>query len=175
MLEVTFPTEAAAAGTALIFSWEMPEAEAQDAAAEAEALAPLLSPAPAAPAADGAAAAPPSAPAAPPAAMRSVRQLRMRAPECREDFGPITPQSPVRQYSRAYLYHLHEVHELLGTMLLVHHNLYVYREFFAAIRRHTSQGSLRRFAAWFMRTQTCEPEAVVEAVAAASAKRPRKA
>mmetsp|Transcript_29050 Transcript_29050/g.81611 ORF Transcript_29050/g.81611 Transcript_29050/m.81611 type:complete len:156 (+) Transcript_29050:2-469(+) len=155
----------------------MPEAEAQDSAAEAEALAPLLSPAPAAPAADGAAAAPPSAgaPAAPPAAMRSVRQLRMRAPECREDFGPITPQSPVRQYSRAYLYHLHEVHELLGTMLLVHHNLYVYREFFAAIRRHTSQGSLRRFAAWFMRTQTCEPEAVVKAVAAPSAKRPRKA
>eukprot|EP00435_Cladocopium_sp_Y103_P041934 s2291_g11.t1 len=56
--------------------------------------------------------------------------------------------SPVRQYSRAYLYHLHEVHELLGTMLLAEHNLNLYLKFFEALRSHIKSGTLQKFAAW---------------------------
>merc|ERR1711933_215448 len=81
-----------------------------------------------------------------PAEGRVVRQLQLRAPECREDFNPICQDSPVSQYSRAYLYHLLEVRELLGTNLLVEHNLHVYASFFATIRRHIQQGTLTRFA-----------------------------
>merc|ERR1712217_488852 len=69
----------------------------------------------------------------------------------------ISSDSPTREYSRAYLYHLLEVRELLGNMLLVQHNLYVYAGFFAAIRKHIRAGTLIRFVSWFLRTQTCEP------------------
>lgn len=145
VLEVPYFMEMARHGLALTFSYEMP-AEATSASAEsiAEALKGLL------PVPEGE-----SRVQAP----RAVRQLQLRAPECREDFGPIDEGSPVRQYCRAYLYHLLEVHELLGYMLLAQHNLHVYSGFFAAIRKHIREGTLRQFAAWFLQTQTCEPPA----------------
>ncbi|CAJ1344961.1 unnamed protein product, partial [Effrenium voratum] len=133
VLEVTYLWEVASSGIALTFDWEMPGSEE---GADLEVLKSLQ---------------PQSEKDPPPA----VRQLWLRAPECREDFGPISETSPVRQYSRAYLYHLHEVHELLGTMLLAQHNLHVYLNFFEAIRSHIRQDTLQRFAAWFLRTQTC--------------------
>mmetsp|Transcript_137458 Transcript_137458/g.293761 ORF Transcript_137458/g.293761 Transcript_137458/m.293761 type:complete len:479 (-) Transcript_137458:62-1498(-) len=143
VLEITYPQQAAFKGIALLFSWEMPPdaPEATD-----DALASLLPPV------DGQ-----EASKAMPLAKPLVgRQLYLRSPECREDFGPISADSPVSQYSRAYLYHLLEVRELLGTMLLAQHNLYVYSSFFAAMRDHIRRGTLRRFVAWFVETQTCE-------------------
>eukprot|EP00913_Durusdinium_trenchii_P035953 g33638.t1 len=106
-------------------------------------------------------------PAVPAAAVvpEAVRQVDLRSPECREEIAGADEGewSPVKQYSRAYLYHLHEVHELLGTMLLAQHNLHVYLKFFEALRRHIKEDSLQRFAAWFLRTQTCEaPEPKVQ-------------
>jgi len=168
VLEVCYPVQAAAQGCALIFSCEMPIDWESDATADAEALRSLI-PAPSPPAAVDAvtevaaptevvaADAPPDAGA--PELPKAVRQLHLRAPECREDFGPIDETSVVRQYSRAYFYHLLEVRELLGTQLLVRHNLQVYENFFASVREHIRKGTLRRFAAWFLRTQTCEPVA----------------
>jgi len=139
VFELTYPMEAANGGIALLFDWEMPAGlELSDAdevlkVLEAE------------------------SDAKPPEA---VRQIWMRSPECREDFGPISESSPVKQYSRAYLYHLHEVHELLGTMLLAEHNLNLYLKFFEALRSHIVEGTLQKFAAWFLQTQTCDaPEA----------------
>jgi queuine/archaeosine tRNA-ribosyltransferase len=48
------------------------------------------------------------------------------------------------------------VRELLGTNLLVEHNLHVYSSFFAAARSHLQRGTLSSFASWFVDTQTCE-------------------
>merc|ERR1712203_1235526 len=88
---------------------------------------------------------------------------------CREDFSAISPDSPTHDYSRAYLYHLHEVRELLGTMLLVQHNLYVYAGFFAAIRKHIRAGTFTRFVSWFLRTQIFQPPAPPQRSTAGSA------
>mmetsp|Transcript_91606 Transcript_91606/g.163037 ORF Transcript_91606/g.163037 Transcript_91606/m.163037 type:complete len:215 (+) Transcript_91606:708-1352(+) len=140
VFELTYPAVAAGEGVALTFSWDMPADEgASEADVEAQ-LNCLL------PATEVGSKGPPPA----------VRQLQLKAASCREDFGPISEASPVKQYSRAYLYHLHEVHELLGTMLLAHHNFYVYKCFFESVREHIGKGSFRNFAAWFLRTQTCE-------------------
>lgn len=142
VLEVAYPAQAAAEGVALLFGCEMPEEETEHAQDDAEvALGDLL------PQAEG---------AAPPAPARVVRQLHLRAPECREDFGPISAASPAAQYSRAYLHHLFEVRELLGTMLLAQHNLHAYECLFAAMRSHIERGTIRLFASWFLRTQTLE-------------------
>lgn len=86
----------------------------------------------------------------------AVKQLQLRSADCREDFEPISSDSPVAQYSRAYLYHLHEVRELLGTMILAKHNICLYASLFDAIRKHILQGTFRSFVAWFLRTQTCD-------------------
>mmetsp|Transcript_133081 Transcript_133081/g.413790 ORF Transcript_133081/g.413790 Transcript_133081/m.413790 type:complete len:423 (-) Transcript_133081:55-1323(-) len=141
VLEVTYPTHVASQGIALLFTCEMPEEEEPVPGAELPEsdLESIL------PAVEG---------KTPPDVQRVARQLHLRTAECREDFGPISEASPVKQYSRAYLYHLLEVRELLGTMLLVQHNLDVYARLFDAIRHHIKQGSIRRFASWFLRTQT---------------------
>eukprot|EP00933_Yihiella_yeosuensis_P003167 TRINITY_DN10563_c2_g1_i1.p1 TRINITY_DN10563_c2_g1~~TRINITY_DN10563_c2_g1_i1.p1 ORF type:complete len:448 (-),score=72.97 TRINITY_DN10563_c2_g1_i1:85-1428(-) len=157
MLEIVYPTSAAQKGIALIFSTEMPDDAGSLAESEIEALVGSLMP----PKEGETQKLPPKA----------VRQLNVRSPECREDFNPLSPDCPVKQYSRAYLYHLHEVHELLGTMLLAKHNLYRFRCLFAAIREHIQKGTIRQFVAWFLHTQTCEPPAETET---RPAKRQRK-
>eukprot|EP00929_Paragymnodinium_shiwhaense_P060163 TRINITY_DN30077_c0_g1_i1.p1 TRINITY_DN30077_c0_g1~~TRINITY_DN30077_c0_g1_i1.p1 ORF type:complete len:441 (+),score=117.30 TRINITY_DN30077_c0_g1_i1:47-1369(+) len=151
VFEIQYPVKLAMQGVALTFAWEMPAEESRaEASAVDAALAGLL---------------PPSleASAATAKALRSVRQLYVRADECREDFGAIDGHSPVPQYSRAYLHHLFEVRELLGTQLLTRHNLDRYEKLFEAIRMHIEKGTLRAYAAWFMKTQACEAPAVVPA------------
>jgi tRNA-guanine family transglycosylase len=141
VLEVSYPTEVAHAGIALIFDWQMPSDF--EVASNSDVLASIL------PSTQGE-----DPPATSPS---SVRQMQLRAVEWRDNFEPISKDSPVQQYSRAYLHHLCQVRELLGTMLLAQHNLYVYDEFFATIRDHINKGTLRRFASWFLTTQTAEP------------------
>ncbi|CAK9081135.1 unnamed protein product [Durusdinium trenchii] len=158
VFELTYPAEAAVAGLALTFECELPEGfEVVD--SDREVLKTLLAEVRSTESSSDGTPAVPAAAVVP----EAVRQVDLRSPECREDFGPISEWSPVKQYSRAYLYHLHEVHELLGTMLLAQHNLHVYLKFFEALRRHIKEDSLQRFAAWFLRTQTCEaPEPKVQ-------------
>jgi len=138
VFEVTYPTQAASQGIALTFSLDMPE-DYSPGESEVAALLP--------PAEEG------QVPPTPPGA---VRQLNCKAEEMREDFGPISADSPVAQYSRAYLRHLLEVRELLGTMLLAKHNLDAYERFCTVLRAHIQKGTIRRFASWFLATQTCE-------------------
>lgn len=132
VFEVPYPVQLAEQGIALTFSVHMPGVESS---------------------------ADPNAPVPAfllPAKGKVVRQLQLGAPECREDFSPISKDSPVRQYSRAYLYHLREAREMLATILLAQHNLHVYTAFFAAVREHIRVGSLASFASWFAETQICD-------------------
>lgn len=139
VLEVTYPTEAANNGIALMCQCDMP---ADAAPADPNVLATLQEEDP------------------PVALAKAVRQIQLGALEWKECFEPISKDSPVQQYTRAYLHHLFEVRELLGSMLLVQHNLSVYNNFFSAIRSHIRKGTIRQFASWFLTTQTAEPPAL---------------
>jgi queuine tRNA-ribosyltransferase len=66
----------------------------------------------------------------------------------REDTGPLDPQCACyacRNFSRAYLHHLHRANEILGARLNTIHNLHYYLEIMAAMREAIAEG---RFAAW---------------------------
>jgi queuine tRNA-ribosyltransferase len=66
----------------------------------------------------------------------------------REDTGPLDPQCACytcRNFSRAYLHHLHRTNEILGARLNTVHNLHYYLELMADMRRAIAEG---RFAAW---------------------------
>ncbi|WP_026871282.1 tRNA guanosine(34) transglycosylase Tgt [Inquilinus limosus] len=54
-----------------------------------------------------------------------------------------------RQYSRAYLHHLVRSEEVLGLMLLTHHNLTYYQDLMAGLRDAIEAGTLNAFAAAF--------------------------
>ncbi|MFE0756376.1 tRNA guanosine(34) transglycosylase Tgt [Inquilinus sp. NPDC058860] len=54
-----------------------------------------------------------------------------------------------RQYSRAYLHHLVRSEEVLGLMLLTHHNLTYYQDLMAGLRGAIAAGTLDAFAAAF--------------------------
>mmetsp|Transcript_15309 Transcript_15309/g.29611 ORF Transcript_15309/g.29611 Transcript_15309/m.29611 type:complete len:477 (-) Transcript_15309:59-1489(-) len=148
VVELTYPAQAAHQGIALVFSCDMlADNDGGDVVSDLSALLPP----PVTDAPDAVGAVPmPSFPA------REVLQLQLRSPECRDDFGPIMTGSSVSQYSRAYLCHLLDVRELLGTMLLTQHNLDMYVRLFEAIRQHIAKGTLGQFASWFLRTQTRE-------------------
>lgn len=55
--------------------------------------------------------------------------------------------SPVNQYSRAYLHHLFKADEMLGPMLLTQHNLHYYQHLMAGIRAAIARGELAKHAA----------------------------
>ena len=52
-------------------------------------------------------------------------------------------------YSRAYLHHLNAAKEILGLMLLTHHNLHYYQELMAGIRAAIAEGRFEDFRAAF--------------------------
>ena len=66
----------------------------------------------------------------------------------REDTGPLDPQCACytcRNFSRAYLHHLHRANEILGARLNTIHNLHYYLELMAGLRAAIESGD---FAAW---------------------------
>ena len=66
----------------------------------------------------------------------------------REDTGPLDPQCACytcRNFSRAYLHHLHRANEILGARLNTIHNLHYYLELMAAMRAAIAGG---RFGEW---------------------------
>jgi len=54
-------------------------------------------------------------------------------------------------YSRAYLHHLHKEDEILGHMLLTHHNLHAYLNLAATLRRAVEENTLAETAAALLR------------------------
>lgn len=141
VLEVPYPTQAAAEGVALTFQCKMPEEGPTDAETEEALLAVLLQ------------AAEPAVGELPSKPPEAVLQMRLRDAAWREDFSPICEGTPVPQYSRAYICHLLEVRELLAVMILTQHNLHRYGALFEEIRAHVRRGTLRRYAAWFLATR----------------------
>jgi queuine tRNA-ribosyltransferase len=66
----------------------------------------------------------------------------------REDTGPLDPQCgcyACRNFTRAYLHHLHRTREILGARLNTIHNVHYYLELMAGMRAAIAAGT---FAAW---------------------------
>ena len=71
----------------------------------------------------------------------------------REDTGPLDPRCACytcRNFSRAYLHHLHRANEILGARLNTIHNLHYYLELMAAMREAIAGGRFRQWRQGFL-------------------------
>jgi len=82
--------------------------------------------------------------------------VRIRNARYRDDPRPIEEGCgcyTCRNYSRAYLRHLDQCGEMLGSHLNTVHNLHFYMQLMVALRRHIERGELAGFARDFLARQ----------------------
>jgi queuine tRNA-ribosyltransferase len=74
--------------------------------------------------------------------------IKIKNARHREDTGPLDPDCACytcRNFSRAYLHHLHRANEILGARLNTIHNLHYYLELMGQLRGAIAQGGLAAF------------------------------
>lgn len=54
-----------------------------------------------------------------------------------------------RRFSRAYVHHLVDTHEMMADVLLYGHNLFHYGQFLLQVRTAVREGRFAEYAAWF--------------------------
>ncbi|WOK36345.1 tRNA guanosine(34) transglycosylase Tgt [Sphingomonas sp. C3-2] len=72
--------------------------------------------------------------------------INIRNAKHAEDLRPIDPESPIANWSRAYLHHLVRSGEILGAMLMTEHNLWFYQRLMQELRAAIAEGRLKAFA-----------------------------
>ena len=80
----------------------------------------------------------------------------------RNDTGPLDPECACyacRNFTRAYLHHLHRANEILGARLITIHNLHYYQELMAGLREAIESGSLAAFRERFGARRMVESQA----------------
>ncbi|MDR2220853.1 MAG: tRNA guanosine(34) transglycosylase Tgt [Methylobacillus sp.] len=80
--------------------------------------------------------------------------IKLKNARYRNDTAPLDPECgcfTCRNFSRAYLHHLHRIGEILGSRLNTLHNLHYYQELMAELRLAIEQGRLATFTAEFRR------------------------
>jgi queuine tRNA-ribosyltransferase len=90
----------------------------------------------------------------------SVGRINIRNSAHRTDTAPLDPACECytcRNYSRAYLRHLHQCNEILGARLGTLHNLHFYQALMRKIRERIESGTLASVAAE-ARAQASEPD-----------------
>jgi queuine tRNA-ribosyltransferase len=78
--------------------------------------------------------------------------IKIKNARHREDTGPLDPDCACytcRNFSRAYLHHLHRTNEILGARLNTIHNLHYYLELMGQLRGAIAQGGLATFRGKF--------------------------
>jgi queuine tRNA-ribosyltransferase len=78
--------------------------------------------------------------------------IRIKNAQYRMDLRPLDEQCgcyTCRNFTRAYLHHLHRIGEILGARLNTIHNLYYYQELMGGIRAAVTEGRFETFAAGF--------------------------
>ena len=78
--------------------------------------------------------------------------IKLKNARYKTDTGPLDPECSCytcRNFTRAYLHHLHRVGEILGSRLNTIHNLHYYQELMAGLRLAIEQGRLASFAEEF--------------------------
>ena len=79
--------------------------------------------------------------------------IKIKNAQYRLDTRPLDEQCPCytcRNFSRAYLHHLHRIGEILGARLNTIHNLFYYQELMAGMRAAITSGKLTEFRARFL-------------------------
>ena len=88
--------------------------------------------------------------------------IPVKAGRYKNDFTPIDPTCECyacRHFSKAYIRHLLNVNEILGSRLMTVHNLHTYIELMRRIRGHLEVGTFAAFAEDFLRrVPQCEKE-----------------
>jgi queuine tRNA-ribosyltransferase len=80
--------------------------------------------------------------------------IKLKNARYKSDTGPLDAECACytcRNFSRAYLHHLHKVGEILGSRLNTIHNLHYYQELMAGLRGAIEQGRLAAHAEEFAR------------------------
>ncbi|KAJ7530758.1 hypothetical protein O6H91_14G017700 [Diphasiastrum complanatum] len=80
-------------------------------------------------------------------------KINLRSMSYRSDTSPLLKSCECHaccKYSRAYIHHLLNTHEMLAQTLLDIHNVTHYLRFFAAIREAISQNSFDQYKSWFV-------------------------
>jgi queuine tRNA-ribosyltransferase len=80
--------------------------------------------------------------------------IKLKNARYKSDIGPLDPECACytcRNFTRAYLHHLHKVGEILGSRLNTIHNLHFYQELMAGTRNAIEDGRLGGFAEEFKR------------------------
>jgi queuine tRNA-ribosyltransferase len=86
-------------------------------------------------------------------AFTALGTLPVKAGRYKADFAPIDPACACyacQHFSRAYIRHLLNVGEILGSRLMTMHNLHTYLELMRRIRAHLEAGTFAEFAADFL-------------------------
>lgn len=80
--------------------------------------------------------------------------IKLKNARYKNDTGPLDPDCTCytcRNFSRAYLHHLHRLGEILGARLNTIHNLHYYQELMAGMRSAIESGTFSRFVEEFKR------------------------
>jgi len=80
--------------------------------------------------------------------------VKLKNARYKSDTGALDPECACytcRNFTRAYLHHLHKVGEILGSRLNTIHNLHFYQELMASLRNAIEEGRLDNFAEEFKR------------------------
>lgn len=83
--------------------------------------------------------------------------VKIKNARYKEDTGPLDPECQCytcRNFTRAYLHHLHRVGEILGARLNTIHNLHYYQELMQGLRNAIENGTLESFIAEFERQRS---------------------
>ena len=82
--------------------------------------------------------------------------IKLRNARYRDDLAPIDEACACytcRNFTRAYLYHLQKVNEILGARLNTWHNLHYFQDLMRELRAAIEAGRLADYAAEFRRNQ----------------------
>ena len=85
--------------------------------------------------------------------------IKIKNAQYRMDMRPLDEQCACytcRNFSRAYLHHLHRIKEILGARLNTIHNLHYYQQLMGEIRAAIETGVFADFVARFGRTREGE-------------------
>jgi queuine tRNA-ribosyltransferase len=80
--------------------------------------------------------------------------IKLKNARYKSDTGALDPECACytcRNFTRAYLHHLHKVGEILGSRLNTIHNLHFYQELMVGLRKAIEEGRLDSFADEFKR------------------------
>ena len=83
--------------------------------------------------------------------------VKIKNAQYRNDTGPLDPVCgcyTCRNFTRAYLHHLHRAGEILGARLNTLHNLHYYQELMLNLRQAIETGTLQQFVVDFQKQRT---------------------